>query len=72
MRYTVGFAVAALIVLSGCDNTMYGVGQDMQHAGSALSEQATPSPPPLGPVYRDRQDDEPLVQDGYPPYRSPQ
>jgi predicted small secreted protein len=57
-----GIIVLACIVLAGCD-TMAGLGQDMQRAGSNLTSKATESkynsetPPPPPPP-------------DYPPYRS--
>jgi len=58
--------LASLGVLTGCTNTVNGVGQDMQNAGSSLSTWAMPgqSVPPA-PPYRP---DQPPIQEQTPPY----
>jgi predicted small secreted protein len=40
------FAVMlAITVLSGCDNTLYGIGKDMQKTGADLSDRSSAEPP---------------------------
>jgi predicted small secreted protein len=58
------------IGLGGCDNTMWGLGQDMQQAGASLSQRAetnaarnTPPPPPAYAPY----DATPAQPQYYPP-----
>lgn len=54
---------AALCLLAGC-NTMNGLGEDMQSAGSHLSDKAQesqrPPPPPPPPQVMSYPDDEPV------------